>query len=433
MADIYFDHNATSPLVPEVLETMLPHLQSTHGNPSCAHSQGRAARAAIEDARAQIAAFLGCAADEVVFTSGGTEANNLAIKGAAIAREERGKHLLVGGAEHPSVSSAARFLERFGWEVEAIPVDETGQVQPAELAKRLRPDTTLVSIMTAQNVVGTINRMDELAEVLRGRGVLLHTDAAQAVGKIPAAFPFLGADLMTLASHKFYGPKGVGALIVKRGVELEPLLQGAGHEGGRRAGTENTAGIVGMAAAIDLARRTMAETGERVVALRDALHLRLATGLSGVLLNGHPLDRLPNTLNLSFLGVSGKAIAERVPHVLLATGPACHDRADALSPTFKAMGLGPERGGSSLRISLGRSNTWPEIEAAAETLIEAVLALRSEAGEPELAQTPSTPPVCPRCHAPLRIAEIQTAPAVVCERHPECRHEVFLAAPVGAL
>ena len=427
MAEIYLDHNATTPLDPDVYEAMLPHLRDTHGNPSCAHSQGRAARQAIEDARQRIADFLGCAADEVVFTSGGTESDNLAIKGAALAREDRGKHVLIGGAEHPAVADAARFLERFGWEVEAIPVDVYGQVQPADLARMLRPDTTLVSIMTAQNVVGTINRMEELAEVIRGRGIVLHTDAAQAVGKIPSAFPFLGADLMTIASHKFYGPKGVGALIVKRGLELESLFHGAGHEGGRRAGTENTAGIVGMAAATELARRTMVESGELIVALRDALHLRLTTALEGVILNGHPLDRLPNTLNLSFLGVTGKAIAERVPQLLLATGPACHDRADALSPTFKAMGLGPDRGSSSLRISLGRSNTYAEIEAAAEALIGAVQALRAEAGVRDL--PPSTPPVCPRCEATLRVEAIQTVPAVVCGKHPDCRHELYLALP----
>jgi len=427
MADVYLDHNATTPLAPEVLEAMEPFLRGGHGNPSCAHRLGREARAAIEGARREVADFLGCAPDEVVFTAGGTEANNHAIKGAALARAERGRHVLIGAAEHPSVSEAARWLERFDFEVEEVPVDATGQVSPSALARALRPDTVLVSLMTAQNVVGTINRVEELAEVLRGRGVVFHTDAAQAVGKVPCAFGFLGADLMTLAAHKLYGPKGVGALITKRGRTIEPLLHGAGHEAGRRSGTENTAGVVGLAAAIGLCRRRMAEDGERIVALRDALHIRLAEALPGVVLNGHPLDRLPNTLNLSFLGVSGADVAARVPELLLATGPACHDRAEALSPTFRAMGLGPERGGSSLRISLGRGNTLEEIEAAAGAIADAVVALRREAGAlPAAAREPSSGPVCPRCESPLKLALEQTPPLVVCRQHPECRHQVCL-------
>jgi cysteine desulfurase len=428
MAEIYLDHNATTPVDPAVIAAMAPFQDAVFGNASCGHRLGREARAAIDDARRVLSEFFGCARDEVVFTSGGTEANNLAIKGAAFARQDRGKHILIGAAEHPSVVGPARYLERFGFEVELIPTNGDCQVTPEVLAKLLRPDTILVSVMAAQNVTGTINRTDDLAETLRGRGIVFHTDAAQAVGKIPTAFGFLGGDLLTIAGHKAYGPKGVGALIVRRGLDLEPVLHGAGHEGGRRAGTENTAGIVGLAAAIKRAQSCMASTGERMVALRDALHVRLAEALDGVVLNGSELDRLPNTLNLSFLGVSGAAVAARVPELLLATGPACSDRSDGPSPTFAAMGLGAERSGSSLRISLGRSTTWEEIEETAEQLVAAVIALRGSAE-----QAPSKRPICPRCELhPLRLELTGLAPAVVCERNPTCRYEAYLAKPVGA-
>ncbi len=430
--EVYLDHNATTPVAPEVVEAMLPFLHGGHGNPSCGHRLGREARAAVEDARRTLSQFFGCARDEVVFTSGGTESNNLAIKGAALARMDRGRHVVIGAAEHPSVADAARWLTRFGFEVSEAPCTPEGQVTPEAVRSVLRPDTVLVSVMHAQNVVGTISRIDELAEALGGHPAHLHTDAAQSVGKIPTAFPFLGADLMTIAGHKLYGPKGVGALIVRRRTPLEPLLHGAGHEGGRRCGTENTAGIVGLAAAVRLAQARMAEAGERMVALRDALHLRLATALRGVLLNGHPLDRLPNTLNLSFLGTTGRAIADRVPSLLLATGPACHDRADALPPALRALGIDAARGAATLRLSLGRDNTWDEVDRAADLLVEAVVALRRAAGVDEAALPGSDLPRCPRCEVrPLRLELTGLAPAAVCQEHPACRYEAYLAAPAG--
>lgn len=435
MREVYLDHAATTPLAPEVLEAMLPWLRGGYGNPYCAHRLGQEARAAVDAVKKKFVGFFGCASDEVVFTSGGTEANNWAIKGAAWALRDRGRHLVIGAAEHPSITDAARFLARDGFEVTAVPCDATGQVQPDALEGALRPDTILVSIMTAQNVVGTINRIDALAEVVRGKRICFHTDASQAAGKIPTAFPFLGVDMMTIAAHKMYGPKGVGALIVRRGLDLVPLLHGAGHQRGRRSGTENVAGIVGLGAAIDLARGHMAEHGERVVALRDALHVRLADALPGVVLNGHPLDRLPGTLNLSFLGLTGKAIAERVPDLLLATGPACHDRADDLPPALRAMRMDPLRGAASLRITLGRDNTWEEIDHTADRLIEAVVALRQAAGpRPQAARAVSERPGCPRCEVrPLRLELTGVAPAVVCEDHPRCRYEAYLAEPAGVV
>jgi cysteine desulfurase len=435
MREIYLDHNATTPLDPEVLEAMLPWLRDRHGNPSCGHRLGQEARRAIDEVRKQFVSFFGCGSDEVIFTSGGTESNNMAIKGAAWALEKKGRHIVVGASEHPSVLDAARFLGRFGFEVTEVAPDSTGQVSQAALRAALRKDTILVSIMNAQNVVGTINRVDELAEnVLAGRGICFHVDAAHSAGKIPTAFPFFGCDLMTVAGHKMYGPKGVGALIVRRGLNLEPLLHGAGHEKGRRSGTENVAGIVGLGAALKLAQRTMAESGERMVALRDGLHLRLADGLTGVKLNGHPLDRLPNTLHVSFLGVTGKAIAERCPELLIATGPACHDRAADLPPALKSMGMDPLRASGALRLSLGKHTTWDEVERAADLIIAAVEALRAAAPSlPASANAPSDRPTCPRCEQhPLRLELTGIAPAVVCARHPVCRYEAWLAHPVGA-
>jgi cysteine desulfurase len=431
--DVYLDHAATAPLAPEVLEAMLPWLREGYGNPLSGHRKGAQAKRAVDEARQKFVGFFGCAADEVVFTAGGTESNNMAIKGAAWALEARGRHIVVGAAEHASILDSARFLARFGFEVTEVPVDATGQVTPDALRACLRKDTILVSIMKAQNVVGTINRIDELAEVIAGRRICFHSDCSQAAGKVPTAFPFLGVDLMTIAAHKMYGPKGVGALIVRRGLELVPLQHGAGHQRGRRSGTENVAGIVGLGAAIDLARAHMAESGERMVALRDGLHLRLADALEGVLLNGHVFDRLPGTLNLSFMGVTGRAIAERLPDLCLSTGPACHDRAADLPPALRAMGMDPLRGAASLRITLGRDNTWDEIDHAADRIIDAVRALRAAGGAlPASASAPSERPQCPRCERrPLRLELTGIAPAVVCEDHPRCRYEAWLAAPAG--
>jgi cysteine desulfurase len=429
---IYLDHNATTPLAAEVREAMEPFFHGRFGNASCKHALGKDARQAIEESRAVVADFFGCARDEVVFTGGGTEANNLAIKGAALARRDRGKHVVISGVEHPSVTLSARFLESLGFEVSVAPASPTGQITPDAVASVLRKDTQLVSVVHGNNEVGTINRLADIAAVVRGKRIAFHSDAIQTAGKIPTSYPFLGVDLLSVAGHKLYGPKGVGCLIVGRGVKLEPLLHGAGHEAGRRSGTENTAGIVGFAAAIKLARRHMVDSGERIVALRDLLHLRLAESLPGVVLNGALLDRLPSTLNVSFLGVSGAELAARLEGVTVATGPACHDRSSAPSPTFQAMGLGPERASSSLRISLGRGTTLQEIEKVAEDLIDAVNALRAGKAADGDQKKPSEHPRCPRCERPLRLEAIRSVAAIVCETHPACRYEVALAEPTAS-
>src|SRR5579883_1670000 len=429
---VYLDHNATTPLAAEVREAMELFHHARFGNASCKHALGQDARKAIEEARAVVADFFGCARDEVVFTGGGTEANNLAIKGAALGRRDRGKHLVISSVEHPSVSLSAKFMESLGFEVTVVPASPTGQITPDAVAAALRKDTQLVSVVHANNEVGTINRLDEIAAVVRGKRIVFHSDAIQSTTKIPTAWPFLGVDLLSVAAHKIYGPKGVGCLIVGRGQKLEPLLHGAGHEKGRRSGTENTAGIVGFAAALKLARRHMVEAGERMVALRDLLHLRLAESLPGVVLNGALLDRLPNTLNVSFLGVSGAELAARLEGVTIATGPACHDRASAPSPTFQAMGLGPDRASSSLRISLGRGTTLADIETVSERLVDAVTALRSGKSLDAAAKKTSEHPRCPRCERPLRLETLRTVAAIVCEQHPRCRYEVALSEPTAS-
>jgi cysteine desulfurase len=429
---IYLDHNATTPMAPEVHEAMEPFLGARFGNASCKHALGQDARKAIEEARAVVADYFGCARDEVVFTGGGTESNNLAIKGAAFARRERGKHIVMSSVEHPSVSLSVRFMESLGWEVSVVPATATGQITAAAVASCIRKDTQLVSIVHANNEVGTINPLPEIAGVVRGKGIAFHSDAVQSSTKLPTAYPFLGVDLLSVAAHKLYGPKGVGCLIVGRGLALEPLLHGAGHEKGRRSGTENTAGIVGFGAAINLARRSMVDANERMIALRDLLHLRLAESLTGVVLNGALLDRLPNTLNLSFLGVSGAELAARLEGITVATGPACHDRSTAPSATFAAMGLGPERASSSLRLSLGRGTTLVEVERTAEQLVDAVTALRAKATLDPAARKVSEHPRCPRCERPLRLEAIRSIAAIVCTLHPDCRYEVALVEPASS-
>jgi len=422
---IYLDHNATTPLDERVLEAMLPYLREQHGNPSCAHAQGRAAKRAVDDARRCIGDLLGAAPDEVIFTSGGSEANNLAIKGILAGGGYKGRHVLIGAAEHPSVSKAARQLEKDGYRVEEIPVDGSGMVTPEALRAAITPETVFISIMHAQNEVGTVNNILELCEVIGSKRILFHTDAAQSCGKIPTSFPLMGPNLMTIVGHKLYGPKGIGALIANRGLKIIPQIAGAGQEHDRRAGTENVAAIVGLAKAIELtAGYTLQVHGETITALRDYFHLKLAKALPGVVLNGHRKQRLPTTLNLSFLGLSSAKLAEAIgEEIIVGTGAACHDRKQRLSGTFRAMGLGEERGLSSLRLSLGKDNTVPEIDRAVLCIVGAVESLREKAGCSEF--EPSIGPSCPRCDNGLRVFEHERGPGIACQDE-GCRHLIPL-------
>jgi cysteine desulfurase len=370
MADpIYLDYNATTPLAPEVVEAMRPYLTEGFGNPSSGHWAGRPAREAVETARGTVAALLGCEPSRIVFTSGGTEANNHAIKGAFFARRTASHppHVIASRIEHPAVLAPCRFLERLGAEVTLVPVDRTGLVDPDAVRQAIRPGTFLVSIMHANNEVGTIEPIREMAQIAHERGVLFHTDAAQTTGKIPFDVDELGVDLLSVAGHKLYGPKGMGALYVREGVELEPLLHGAGHESGRRASTENVLGIVGLGAACEVARQWIGDSSVRQI--RDYFWQRLMEKLGDrIVLNGHPERRLPNTLNVSFRGVRGSEVLARLPQIAASTGSACHTGSEHPSPVLEAMGVPAELALGAVRFSLGRTTTRDEIDAVVEQL-----------------------------------------------------------------
>ncbi len=346
---------------------MRPFLSRHFGNPSSSHWAGRPAREALERARLRVAGLIGCAADEVVFTSGGSESNNHGIKGAFFARRKLGNHIVTSRIEHPATLSPCRFLESLGAEVTYLPVDGTGSVDPDAVRRAITSRTILVTIMHANNEVGTIEPIAEIAKIAREKGVLFHTDAAQSVGKIPVSVDELGVDLLSVAGHKLYGPKGVGALYVRAGVEIEPVIHGAGHEGGRRAGTENVLLAVGLGAACELARDWIGRPD--VQALRDRFWELLQERFGArVVLNGHPSRRLPNTLNVSFTGHVGAEILARLPAVAASTGSACHEGAVSVSPVLAAMGVPAEVARGAVRFSLGRTTTSEEIEEVARRL-----------------------------------------------------------------
>ncbi|MBI2925295.1 MAG: cysteine desulfurase [Verrucomicrobia bacterium] len=375
MKRVYLDYNASTPIAPEVAEAMRPFLSEHFGNPSSHHWAGAPAKAALEKARAQVAALLGCQPGEIVFTSGGTEANNHAIKGTFFARRHLGHHIITTQIEHPATLQPGRFLERLGAEVTYLPVDGTGLVDADDVRRAIRPTTILVSVMHANNEVGTIQPIAEIARITRERGVLLHTDAAQSVGKVPTRVTELGVDLLSVAGHKVYAPKGVGALFVRHGVTLEPLLHGAGHESGRRAGTENVLLAVGLGAACELAAAELGTREARLTELRDYFHEGLKRVFGARLhLNGHPTLRLPNTLNVGFEGRLGSDVLEALPEVAASTGSACHAGSRELSPVLKSMGVPEAIGFGAVRFSLGRGTTREEIAQVLNWIETRVLA-----------------------------------------------------------
>jgi cysteine desulfurase len=359
--EIYLDFNASTPTAPEVLAAMHRVMEAPFGNPSSEHWAGRPARAAVEKARSQVARLLQCDPSEVVFTSGGSESNNHALKGICFAQGLPGTHIITTTVEHPAVLNPCRFLGRLGASVTCLPVDNMGRIDPSQVEAALTPRTALISVMHANNEVGTLQPIAEIARVAHRHGVLVHTDAAQSAGKIATKVHELDVDLLSLAGHKLYAPKGVGALYVRRGVRLEPLIHGAGHEAGRRAGTENILLAVALGAACELAESWLGM--EPVRRLRDLFWdlLQRRFGKT-VILNGHPTERLPNTLNVSFAGKNATEILNRMPEVAASTGSACHAGSVELSPVLKAMGVPPEVGMGAIRFSLGRTTTREEIE-----------------------------------------------------------------------
>jgi cysteine desulfurase len=377
---IYLDHAATTPLRAEVLEAMLPYLTEHHGNASSLHTSGRRARQGLDEAREVIAAILGAKPREIVFTSGGSEADNLAIKGAAWASSAKGRHVVTSGVEHKAVLHACAILERSGFEVTILPVDRYGRVDPAEVEAAIADHTTLVSIMYASNEVGTIQPIAEIGAICRRRGVLLHTDAIQAGGYLPLNVDNLGVDLLSLAAHKLYGPKGVGALYVRQGTPLLPQIQGGSQERQRRAGTENVAGIVGFARALELAQSdASARDAEnaRLAALRDRL-LASVRDVGGVEPTGHPVERMPHSASWLVDGVEGGDLvaALDLAGVEGSTGSACTSGSAEPSHVLLAMGIPAQRAHGALRLTAGRETTADDVDRAAEALRAAVARMR---------------------------------------------------------
>lgn len=378
---IYLDHNASTPILPEVLQAMLPFLRDHHGNPSSTHPYGARLRDAVAGARGRVAGLLGCSAEEIVFTSGGTEANNLAICGTAAAHPNR-PHIVTSVIEHPASAAPCADLERRGYRITRIPVDRVGRVDLDAMLGALgdAPPPALVTIMYANSETGTLQPIREIVEIAREVGALVHSDAAQACGKVAVDVNTEGVDLLSLAGHKLYAPKGVGALFLRAGTRIEPVLRGAGHERGIRPGTENVASIVGLGAACEIATRDLAEEGARVGRLRDRLRDRLRAEVPGLVENGDPDHRLPNTLNVRFPGVSGNALLGACPTVAASTGSACHAGEDHPSDVILAMGVPADEALGSVRLSLGRGTTETQIERAATDLAGAWQMLTTNPG-----------------------------------------------------
>jgi len=379
MRQLYLDYNATTPIAPSVQEAMLPLLAEHFGNPSSNHALGRAAAEAVEDARGQLALLLGCDSEEIVFTSGGTESNNLALKGTLLRHgPSAGGHLIISAFEHPSIAAPARFLDRLGYDVTVVGVTSQGVVQPAAVRAAIREDTRLVSIMHANNEVGTIQPLRQISAICREHEIPLHTDASQSVGKIGTVVDELGVDLLTIAGHKMYAPKGVGALYVRRGVELEPTHHGAGHEAGLRAGTENVASIAGLGRAASLAAKGLDQARERMTTLRDRLWQALVADIgSSLLLHGALAERLPNTLSVSFPGVNAHELLARIPELCASTGSACHSTGGSISPTLAAMHVPDDVARGTVRLSLGWQTSEEDIDRAASLLLGAWEALKT--------------------------------------------------------
>ena len=371
---IYLDYNATTPVAPEVLEAMVPALRDLWGNPSSAHIYGRRAQAAIDVARNQVASLLGCHDDEVVFTSGGTESNNAAIVGVAEATSDRGRHIITSAIEHPAVERVCAYLERRGWSVTRVGVGADGRVDPLQIEAALQPGTVLVSVMHANNETGVVQPVREIAAIVRPRGVILHTDAAQSVGKLDARTDRLNVDLLTVAGHKLYAPKGVGALYVRRGTPYARFLHGADHESGRRSGTESTPLVVGLGAACALAESELPRRAAHMREMRDRLESSLRERLPDIVVHAAGAPRLPNTLFAAIPGVDSNQLLSRLEGVAAAAGAACHAGESEPSHVLRAMGVDDRLAVCTIRLSVGRDTVTDEIDAAVGRICKAARA-----------------------------------------------------------
>jgi cysteine desulfurase len=374
---VYLDHNASTPVLPEVLDEMLPYLTHRFGNPSSAHAFGRPLRQAIEKAREQLAALIDCDTWEVYFTCGGTEANNLAIRGVAEANPAR-RNIVTSVVEHPATSQPCAWLENRGYCVDRLPVDGFGTIRLLDARSTIGKKTLLVTVIHAHSETGTLQPVQTISDIAHEAGSLIHTDAAQAVGKIPVSVQQERVDLMSVAGHKLYAPQGVGALFVRSGTAVAPVVTGAGHERGLRPGTENVAAIVGLGKAAEIARLSLASESVRVSKLRDRLWSRLQQQIPKIELNGHPNTRLPNTLSVRFPGVSGGTLLDFCPAVAASTGSACHESGSAASAAILAMGVPPDQAIGTVRLTLGRDNDQSQIDRAADELAKAWSLLAQE-------------------------------------------------------
>ena len=379
MRRIYLDHAATTPTRPEVVKAILPYFTEAFGNPSSIYSYGQEAKGAVEEGRAKLAEFIGARSEEIVFTAGGTEADNLAVKGVAYADEHKGNHIITTSLEHHAVLEVCKFLERRGLRITYLPVDKYGLVDPDDVKKAITNKTILISVMHANNEVGTIEPLEEVGAIAREAGVYLHTDAVQTVGHIPVNVDKLRVDLLAISGHKFYGPKGIGALYVRKGTRLASLMQGGEQEKGRRAGTENVPAIVGLGKAVELARQEMGKEAEQLTHLRDKLIKGLEERIDHIRLNGHPTRRLPNNVNVSVDFVEGESVLLNLDleGICASTGSACSSESLEASHVLLALGIPPEQAHCSLRFTLGRENTEADVERVLEVLPRIVAKLRA--------------------------------------------------------
>jgi cysteine desulfurase len=378
MSIIYLDYNATTPIDKEVAQCMQPYLQQYFGNPSSSHNLGMEAKQAVEKARKQLADLLCCHVDEIVFTSGGTESNNYAIKGVAMANRQKGNHIITSKIEHPAVIEVCKYLEKNGFEITYAEVDEYGIVDPKSIEKEIRASTILITIMHANNETGSIQPIAEISRIAKSAGIVFHSDAAQSIGKIESDVNKLGVDLLSVAGHKLYAPKGTGALFIRRGIKLEKLIHGADHEQNLRAGTENVLEIVGLGKAAEIAKRDLLTNQQKFSMLRDALHEQLKKEIPALKLNGHPEKRLPNTLNLSFKNTEANTLLSELENIAASAGAACHADNVKVSSVLEAMKVPIEYAMGAIRFSVGRLTSKADIEEASKEIIEKVRQLTSD-------------------------------------------------------
>ncbi len=378
MKRIYMDHAATTPTAPEVLGAMLPYFSDNYGNASSLHSFGRDAREAVDDARFKVARFINAEQSEIYFTSGGTESDNLALKGISWRNKSKGRHIITSAIEHPAILETCRALTKQGFDVTYLPVTKDGIIEIEALRSAIRKDTILISIMHANNEIGTIQPLEEIGEIAAARGIYFHSDGVQTTGKIPVNVKSLGVNAFSISGHKLYGPKGIGALYLRKDVKIESIIQGGGHEDGLRSGTENVPGIVGLGRACDLAKEIMAKEAGRLTALRDRLKTFVLSSIEESWLNGHPTKRLPSNLNFGFKYIEGESLLLLLDSkgVAASTGSACSSKKLAPSHILTAIGLKPEDSHGYLRITLGRSNSNEDIDYAGGAILESVEKLR---------------------------------------------------------